>query len=369
MLVDTAKIKVQAGNGGYGHVSFRREKNLAKGGPDGGDGGAGGSVCIVANANLATLADFRSRPFYKAQNGVEGGKSKKTGAGGADLVIEVPTGTLIYEKQSDGREILVGDLTKHKQMLLVASGGVGGVGNHRFKSSTNRTPMQFTYGTKGEVKALRLEVKLIADVGLVGLPNAGKSTLINQLTSANAKVGNYPFTTLSPNLGVCKLVNEQKIIIADIPGLIEGASLGRGLGDEFLRHVERTRLIVHVVEPPILDDIDAMSSEAYSRYEVICKELSEYSDLLANKEVLIVINKVDITEVKAGFSAIKSFFASQGMHVLGVSAVTGEGVEELKGVIMQKLANIPKTSPFRVSKPVKIYDINTLPNKRMVFNR
>ena len=385
MLIDTAKIKIKAGNGGKGHVSFRREKYIPRGGPDGGDGGAGGDVYLVADHNLATLMDFRTQPFYNAQNGEEGSKRQSTGADGSDLTIKVPTGTLVYEIRTKGgakngqekvasdaasseEEILVGDMVEHGQSLLICKGGHGGKGNYAFKSSTNQAPRQFTPGGTGEEKELRLEVKLIADVGLIGMPNAGKSTLINQLTSANAKVANYPFTTLSPNLGVCPLNSGETIIIADIPGLIEGASEGKGLGDDFLRHVERTRLLVHIIDPfGEGNDPEKLVETSWQAYATIRKELSDYNEELAQKKEVVIINKLDITEVAEKFGEIKAFFKEKGIEVLGISAVTGEGVEELKVALMRVLPSVPERKVFEPAPVVRTYNIGNLPNRRMVF--
>lgn len=363
MLVDIAKIKVTAGNGGDGHVSFRREKNIPKGGPDGGNGGNGGNVYIVADHNLATLMDFRAKNHYKAQKGMEGGKKKMTGVSGEDLFIKVPAGTLIYELRGE-EKILIGDLIEDGQKLLVAQGGLGGRGNTRFKSSTNQTPKQFTRGTKGAYKELGLEIKLIADVGLIGMPNAGKSTLINQLTSSKAEVGEYPFTTLFPNLGICRSSDSQEVIVADIPGLIEGASQGKGLGDEFLRHVERTRMLVHIIDPGLGDDV---AERTLKRYKAIRQELEEYSDNLLEKKEIVVINKMDLVEVRDHFAEIKKVFKKEKVEVLGMSAITGEGIDQLKTVMFDVLQKIPPTPPFESKKPVKLYTLENLPNRRMVF--
>jgi len=393
MLIDTAKIKVKAGDGGDGCVSFRREKYIPKGGPDGGDGGKGGDVILVADHNLATLMDFRTQPEYKAQKGAPGSKRQSTGANGADLIIKVPVGTLVYELR-DSSEILVADLATHAQSVLICRGGIGGKGNYAFKSSTNQTPREFTPGGQGEEKELKLEIKLIADVGLIGLPNSGKSTLINRLTSANAKVANYPFTTLSPNLGICKLENSEEIVIADIPGLIEGASEGKGLGDEFLRHVERTRLLVHIIDPfgigdsgklsfaseesgeecpfnnadfVVVTDPQKLVQSSWRAYTTIRKELANYSDELKEKKEMVVINKLDITEVSESFDKISKFFKEKGIDVLGISAVTGEGVEELKRALLRILPSVPKRRVFDPEPVVKTYNIANLPNRRMVF--
>ncbi|MDC0449217.1 GTPase ObgE [bacterium] len=358
-MIDIANIKINGGNGGDGIVHFLREKFMPKGGPDGGDGGGGGDVYFVATTDLATLADFRSKQNFKAESGEAGREKNQTGASGEDLYIKVPVGTLITELDGED-ETLVADLCLPGQEHLAARGGLGGRGNTRFKSSTNRTPMQFTKGILGDEKDIKLEIKLVADVGLIGLPNAGKSTLINKLTNARAKVASYPFTTLSPNLGVCGLKGGQEIILADIPGLIEGASEGKGLGDEFLRHVERTRILVHLIDPLVED--------AWESYELIQRELKEYGAGLSDKKEIVVINKLDITEIKEGFPEIKTEFEKNGIEILGISAVSGEGLEVLLERIQQVLAKVPEDYGFQVAEPVKIYTIENLPNRRIVFD-
>lgn len=366
LMIDTAEIFVQAGKGGDGKSSFRREKFMPKGGPDGGDGGDGGSVYLRVNPNMSTLRDFRSKPKYEGKPGEPGGQNTMKGANGEDLYIDVPQGTLVYLQQENG-EVLIGDLVDSGQALLVATGGKGGKGNDRFKSSVNRTPEQFTKGTLGEAKNIKLEVKLIADVGLVGFPNAGKSTLINKLAGTSAKVANYPFTTLTPNLGVVKLKNGKNAIFADVPGLIAGASEGKGLGDDFLRHIERTRLIVHLIDPfTMVEDTD-FAETAIKAYTDIRKELEDYGGALENKKEIVVINKIDIFEIKEVFDSIRDAFKSKDIDVLGISAVTGEGLEELVNEITRVLDSMPEKPKFEVSEPIKVVDINDLPNKRMIF--
>ncbi len=363
MFVDTAQIEVTAGKGGDGRVSFRREKFVPKGGPDGGDGASGGNVVIKVDPSMATLMDFRAKPTYKAQDGQMGGSSKMTGADGDDLIINVPQGTLVY--QVGDEELLIGDMVEKDQTLIVAHGGIGGKGNTRFKSSTNQTPMQFTPGGVPESKTLKLEIKLIADVGLIGFPNAGKSTLINKLAGTKAKVAGYEFTTLSPNLGVCKLKDGNKIILADVPGLIEGASEGKGLGDDFLRHVERTRLLVHLVDPYTHDE--DMIKKATNAYKAIRTELKNYGAGLEEKQEIAVINKIDITEIKQNLNNIIEEFNKYDVEIFGISAVTGEGLEKLLDTITQRLASIPKQIGFETTTPTKVFTIDNLPNRRMVF--
>jgi len=365
LMVDTATIIVKAGNGGTGIVSFLHEAMRAKGGPDGGNGGDGGDVYFLADSNMATLRDFRSKTEYRAENGQPGSGKQMTGAGGNDLIIKVPLGTQIFEI-SEEREVLIGDITKAGEKLLVSKGGIGGRGNAHFKSAVNRTPREFTEGESGEKRTVRLEIKLIADIGLIGLPNAGKSTLINQMAGTSAKVGSYPFTTLQPNLGTCLLKNGRTIIVADLPGLIEGASEGRGLGDEFLRHVERTRLLIHLIDPYNHESVP-LDRYALSSYWTIRKELKNYGAGLSDKKEIVVINKIDLTEVKEFFEKIKKAFKKYKIKVIGISAATGEGVEVLKEIIMLELEKVPKGWEFDVKKPVKVYTISNLPNRRIVF--
>ncbi|MDH5544135.1 MAG: Obg family GTPase CgtA [Gammaproteobacteria bacterium] len=285
-FVDEAKIKVEAGKGGNGCASFRREKYIPKGGPDGGDGGDGGSVYLVADDNLNTLVDFRFTRAFKAQNG-EGGMGKnRTGKSGEDLDIPVPVGTLV--KDVDTEEV-IGDLIKVGQRLKVAQGGFHGIGNTRFKSSTNRTPRQCTPGSAGEARTLNLELKVLADVGLLGMPNAGKSTFISSVSAAKPKVADYPFTTLHPNLGVVSIEQHRSFVIADIPGLIEGAAEGAGLGIRFLKHLSRTGLLLHIV-----DIAPADGSDPVDNVRKIDGELAKYSDELAGREQWLLLNKTDL---------------------------------------------------------------------------
>lgn len=366
-MIDLANIKVKAGDGGDGTVTFRREKFVAKGGPDGGDGGDGGDVYIEVDHNLATLMDFRSRSVYRAEDGNKGMRRNKKGKDGHDLTIKVPLGTLIYEMLGD-REVLIEDMDDEKKKLLLAKGGRGGVGNYRFRSSTNQTPRQYTKGGIGEEKDIKLEIKIISDIGLIGAPNAGKSTLINSLTNTEAKIGSYPFTTLSPNLGVLELKNGQRAVISDIPGLIEGASQGKGLGDEFLRHVERTRLLVHLIDPYEPGEED-LAKTAWQKYNMIKQELQEYKTELWDKEQIVVVNKLDVTEVKDSIGHIKEKFRKEDIDILGISAVSREGLEELVNVMTEKLSKIKKEPLVEKKVPVKLYTIDNLPNRRMVFGR
>jgi GTP-binding protein len=373
-MVDIVDIKIKAGKGGDGNVSFIREKYVAKGGPDGGDGGNGGSVYFVADNNMSTLIDFRSRALFEAESGQKGGSKKMSGKYGQDLIIKIPMGTLIYEVEDDEesdsgkRYILVSDLVNNGEKFLIAKGGLGGRGNINFKSSRNRAPVQYTPGTKGEEKNVRLEIKMIADVGLIGSPNAGKSTLLNNLTNANAKVANYPFTTLSPNLGIYKVNKDHNIVIADIPGLIEGASEGKGLGEDFLRHIERTRILIHMIDP-MNGSSDDLVSNALEEYKIIRKEVENYGKDVDKKVSIVVINKIDVTEIREVFEDIKKEFEKIGISVFGISSVTGEGVGDLINKVVYLLEGIPRHTFFEAKKVVKRYNIENLPNRRIVFDK
>ena len=367
ILIDTAIIEIKAGNGGDGLSSFLHEKYNDHGGPDGGDGGNGGSVYFIVDNNTATLMDFRAKYFYNAQKG-EGGKKKNMfGASGEDMYIKVPQGSLIYQLSEGREETLIADLTEVAETYLVCKGGRGGKGNFRFRSSTNQAPTKFIKGTLGEHKKIKVEIKLIADIGLVGMPNAGKSTLINHLTNSNAKVASYPFTTITPNLGVWNLAKDlpaqsgKTLIIADIPGLIEGASQGKGLGDEFLKHIERTKVIVHIIDP--------LEKDALESYKILRNELKEYKGKytdLTTKPEIVAINKIDVTEVNQALPAILKEFQKIGIKAYGISAVTGAGIQALGKEVMQTLKNSP-SHEFKVVKLAKTYTIDNIPNKRMVF--
>ena len=382
-MVDLVEIKVKAGKGGDGKVSFRREKFIPKGGPDGGDGGSGGNVIFVADNNMSTLVDFKSKRRFEAEEGQMGGGKNMSGKAGADLHVKVPVGTLVYEVESkafgeeaqlesdfssEKRDVLICDLVKVGQEFVVAKGGIGGKGNINFKSSKNQIPTQYTRGLEGEEKVIKLEIKLIADVGLVGAPNAGKSTLLNRLTNTNVKVANYPFTTLSPNLGIFRINKDQNIVIADIPGLIEGASDGRGLGDDFLRHIERTRVLVHMIDPLNLG-YENLVENAFKEYSMIRSEIKKYGRGLDKKNSMVVINKIDVTEVKEAFEKIKKRFEEEDLEVFGISSVTGEGLDSLINKVISVLENTPRDVSFEVNKVVKRYNIENLPNRRNVFDK
>ncbi len=327
-FVDEVVIKVVAGNGGDGCSSFRREKFIPKGGPDGGDGGDGGSVYLVVDKGLNTLVDFRHSKIFCAGRGQNGMGKERYGKAGEDLHIRVPLGTLVYEADTGD---LIGDLVKDGQQLLVAKGGGHGVGNIRFKSSTNRIPRKFTKGEAGEERELRLEMQLLADVGLLGLPNAGKSTFIRQVTKARSKVAEYPFTTLYPHLGVARVNSESSFVIADIPGLIEGASTGAGLGIQFLRHLSRTRLLLHIIDIATYPNVE----QILEQIGVIENELSQFEVKLGKLPRWLVLNKTDcldeadVEELKSGIMRQKT-----DMPCYSISAISGNGCRELVQEIM-----------------------------------
>ena len=334
-FVDEATIKVNAGNGGRGMVSFRREKFIPFGGPDGGDGGTGGSVWLVARAGLNTLADFRYQRTFKAKNGEPGGSADCSGRGGEDLEVEVPVGTVIYDV--DTEEVL-GDLAQGGDRVLVARGGRGGLGNQHFKSSTNRTPRRATTGYPGEKRELRLELKLIADVGLLGLPNAGKSTLISVVSAARPRIADYPFTTLHPNLGVVYVGEHKSFVMADIPGLIEGAAEGAGLGIRFLKHLSRTRVLLHLVDvlPPDPDADPVKDARA------IAAELKKFSPELASRERWLVLNKLDLLPPDEADQRCKDIVRRLRWKgpVFRISGATRTGTAELCQAIMRRLDEI-----------------------------
>lgn len=338
-FVDEVTIEVQAGNGGDGCVSFRREKFIPFGGPDGGDGGDGGSVILVADPNLNTLVDFRYTRRFKAERGQNGSGRDCTGKGGDDLHIRVPVGTLVSDRDTGE---LIGDLVTAGQTLRVAQGGRHGVGNTRFKSSTNRAPRQFTKGTPGEVRELKLELKVLADVGLLGLPNAGKSTLIRAISAARPKVADYPFTTLIPNLGVVRVDTQRSFVVADIPGLIEGAAEGAGLGVRFLKHLARTRLLLHLVDVMPPDE----AADPVHDVQVIARELEKFSPELAARERWLVLNKIDLLppeERERRCADIVRRLQWQG-PVFRIAAIAGDGTQLLVQKIMDYIeAHPPQT--------------------------
>jgi GTP-binding protein len=335
-FVDEASIKIEAGKGGNGCLSFRREKYIERGGPDGGDGGRGGSVYLVGDAALNTLVDFRFQPNYRAQNG-GGGKGKdRTGPKGEDLYVRVPCGTSLFDEETDE---YLGDINEEGETLLVAAGGRHGLGNVRFKSSTNRAPRQTTSGEPGDVRQLRLELKLIADVGLLGLPNAGKSTLISVVSAARPKIADYPFTTLVPNLGVVRLSHDQSFVIADIPGLIEGAAGGAGLGVQFLKHLSRTRLLLHLIDVAPKDGSDPVTN-----CRTLEEELARYSGGIAEKPRWLVFTKVDLLDAEARAELADLAKQLGADRYFTISAVANEGTDELMGAIAEYLAQLEQAA-------------------------
>jgi GTP-binding protein len=336
MFVDEVDIHVFAGSGGAGCLSFRREKFVPRGGPDGGDGGHGGSVFIVATPSKNTLVDFRFHPEFKAGRGQHGQGSNRTGHSADDLEIGVPIGTLIFEKVPESDELRqVADLAEEGQRVLVAKGGRGGRGNARFVSSTNRAPRRTEPGQDGEEKILKLQLKLLADVGLVGFPNAGKSTLISRISAARPKIADYPFTTLAPNLGVVSLSGDRSFVAADVPGLIKGAHEGHGLGHQFLRHIERTKVLVHLVDVSGLSGRDPVED-----FDTILAELAAFSPQVAAKPQLVVANKIDAVDDAALVKKLERHVKKQDLPFFRISAVTGDGVDPLLEAMWREIAAV-----------------------------
>ena len=325
-FLDQAKIYIQAGNGGSGSASFRREKFIEFGGPDGGDGGRGGSIIFIADKNLNTLIDFRFKQHFKASNGENGKGKNKTGKNGKDLILEVPIGTQIFEEDNN---TLIDDLVNNSQKITIANGGKGGLGNVRFKSSTNRSPRKKTNGDKGENFWIWLQLKVIADIGIVGMPNSGKSSLLSVLTRAKPKIANYPFTTINPNLGVTSYDNKE-ITLADIPGLIEGAHEGVGLGDKFLRHIERCKNLLHL--------IDITEDNLLESYFKVRKELSKYSSKLTKKNEIIVFNKIDMINENEKVKKINLFKQKIKKKIYSISALKQKNLIDIKKALI-KYAN------------------------------
>ena len=350
MFVDEVDIHVEAGSGGNGCLSFRREKFVPRGGPDGGDGGGGGSVFIVATPTKNTLVDFRFHPEFKARRGQHGQGSNRTGQTAEDLEIGVPPGTLIFEKDPAGGEMrLLGDLAEEGQRILVAKGGRGGRGNARFVSSTNRAPRRTEPGEAGEERQLQLQLKLIADVGLIGFPNAGKSTLISRISAARPKIANYPFTTLVPNLGVVTLGDDRSFVVADVPGLIKGAHEGTGLGHQFLRHIERTKVLVHLV-----DVSGASGRDPVDDFITILDELERFSPTVAAKPQIVVANKMDAVDDAERVKALERRVKKQRLPFLRISAATGEGITALLEAAWKEIAKEVRLKPDTTSEvPLK----------------
>ena len=324
-FLDQAKIYVKAGNGGSGSASFRREKFIEFGGPDGGDGGDGGSVILTAVENLNTLIDFRFQQYFKGERGQDGMGKKKTGKKGKDLILKVPVGTQVFEEDNN---TLIDDLKKKGQTIVVAKGGQKGLGNVRFKSSVNRSPRKKTSGAEGESYCIWLQLKVIADIGIIGMPNSGKSSLLSVLTKAKPKIANYPFTTINPNLGVARY-SDKEITLADIPGLIEGAHEGIGLGDKFLRHIERCKSLIHL--------IDINDKNIFDNYKKIRNELSKYSTSLLKKKEIIVFNKTDTDSNSEINKKISAFKKKVKKNVYKISVIRKEGLEAIKKLLIKNV--------------------------------
>lgn len=333
-FVDEATITVRSGKGGDGCVSLRREKFVPKGGPDGGDGGKGGDVIFRGTDKLLTLHDFRLKRLYQARNGQPGMGKDRYGKAAADLVVDLPVGTLVYETFEDGSEELIADLTEIGTEISICKGGRGGRGNIHFKSSTNRTPRYAEDGKPGEERSIRLELKILADVGLLGLPNAGKSTFISAISAARPKIAAYPFTTLSPNLGVIEDDLYNRMVIADIPGLIEGASQGLGLGHKFLKHVERTRFLVHILS---CEDLNA--DDPFSGFELLNEELRQFDPRLSDRKQIHVINKIDLLSPEE-LERLKGVAESSGLELFFISALKGDGLDQLVGKMWNLLESL-----------------------------
>jgi len=379
MFVDRVKIEVKAGKGGDGAVSFRREKYVPKGGPDGGDGGRGGNIIVEADEEVGTLVELYNHPHQRAKNGESGRGGNKKGKDGEDLIIKVPLGTVIEDAD---KSIILGDLIKSGQRIIVAKGGQGGLGNFRFRSSTRRRPKFAQKGEPGEEKRLYLTMKLIADIGLVGYPNAGKSTLLSRISSAQPKIADYPFTTLIPNLGVVRVDETKSFLAADIPGLIEGAHQGAGLGDRFLKHIERTKIILHIV-----DGTNIKKKDPLYPIKAINRELNEFSEELAKKPQIIAINKCDLPYTKERLNFLKRALVKEGhqYQIFPISALTGEGLgnlihyissfleklrakekEEITEVLSQKEVVYKYTPRFAITKKQNVYEVSGEEIERIV---
>ena len=329
MFIDEVRIQVKAGDGGNGCLAFRREKYVPRGGPSGGDGGRGGDVTLVADEHENTLLKFRFNPEHKAERGRHGEGSNRTGAEGRSIDVDVPIGTVVYDEETGEK---LHDFTQDGERFLVARGGRGGRGNARFATSTHQAPTEHEPGRPGQERRLRLELKLLADVGLVGFPNAGKSTLISRISAARPKIADYPFTTLEPNLGVAQLPDYRSFVVADIPGLIEGAHLGHGLGIQFLRHIERTRLLAHLV------DVSEMSGrDPVEDFEIVMRELASFSDELAAKPMIVVATKMDAAQDPDRVASLRNLARNRGLDYFEISSATGQGVEALKLAMAERV--------------------------------
>ncbi len=344
MFIDEARIYVKAGDGGNGCLAFRREKYVPRGGPSGGDGGRGGDVVMVANAQLNTLLHFRFNPEHKAERGRHGEGSNCTGQEGHETVLQVPVGTVVYDADTGEK---LHDFTEDGERFLVARGGRGGKGNARFATATHQAPTEHQPGRPGQERRLRLELKLLADAGLVGFPNAGKSTLISRISAARPKIADYPFTTLEPNLGVVKMDDLRSFVVADIPGLIEGAHLGHGLGIQFLRHIERTKLLVHLV-----DVSEASGRDPVEDFETVMRELASFNEDLAKKPMLVVASKIDAAQDPARVESLRRLAAERQLPYFEISSATGQGLEALKYAIAERVLSANSTSASAPAQPV-----------------
>ncbi len=347
MFIDKAKINLKAGKGGDGAVAFRREIYVPAGGPAGGDGGNGGDIIFEVDEGMRTLMDFRYKKHYNASNGEDGKGKNMFGKAGEDLILRVPPGTIIREETTG---YIIADLTDHKDSVVVAKGGRGGKGNTKFKTSTRQAPRFAIAGERGQELAVRLELKLIADVGLIGFPNVGKSTLLSVVTSAKPKIANYHFTTLTPNLGVVETKYGDSFVLADIPGLIEGAHEGTGLGHEFLRHVERTKLLIHVLDVAGLEDRDPLED-----FEKINQELYLYNEELAKKPQVVAANKTDIPDSHTNIEKLKSVLEEQKIEVFPISAATNQGLDELLSYVSKRLKELEKLEKETIVEEEKVY--------------
>src|SRR5579862_6051049 len=344
MFIDEVRIRVKAGDGGNGCLAFRREKYVPHGGPSGGDGGRGGDVILYASVHHNTLLHFRFNPEHTAQRGRHGEGSNRTGHDGTSLEVPVPVGTVVYD--ADTGE-LIHDFTQPGERFVIARGGRGGKGNARFATSTHQAPTEHEPGHPGEERRLRLELKLLADIGLVGFPNAGKSTLISRISAARPKIADYPFTTLEPQLGVVQLDDYRSFVVADIPGLIEGAHLGHGLGIQFLRHIERTKLLAHLV-----DVSEASGREPVEDFETVMRELASFSEDLANKPMLVVASKIDAAQDPARVESLRRLAAERQLPYFEISSATGQGLEALKYAIAERVLSANSTSASAPAQPV-----------------
>ena len=337
MFIDEVKIRVKAGNGGNGCLAFRREKFVPRGGPSGGDGGRGGDIEMVGSTHHNTLLHFRFNPEHSAERGRHGEGSQRTGREGKSIELPVPVGTVVYD---DDTGELLHDFTKAGERFLVAKGGRGGRGNQHFATPTHQAPTEHEPGRPGDEKRLKLELKLLADVGLVGFPNAGKSTLISRISAARPKIADYPFTTLEPNLGVVS-VDDRTFVVADIPGLIEGAHTGHGLGIQFLKHVERTKLLIHLV-----DVSDITGRDPVHDYEIVMAELASFAESLVEKPMLLVASKIDVAQDPERVSALRELAAKAGLPFYEISSVTSQGIEQLKYAMAKAIFTQPTSEPL-----------------------